>query len=463
MDELSVLRLQAPSDLSGGALGQAVSALLPCSVGVDFTSSTAGFRVSATDCALFVIDAPQVPADYFSGDELESAERAAEGDIDACLALPERWTGTIDVDLAIPLRQAKPAVYWRAVRSTDVVAGAIERLPWWQLANVLRDPEGGGRHVRYVVVEEPAVHFVAAAFSVVALGRCPDPSPLDRAARPDFTLPRPEQLWPLDRPVEAFAIDAVLSSRAAACAWAYLADAWSALDSTGELEFFGFRRVYATIPANGITEPTAQVTTGDLYKWATEEAAFDRLLAIRQVCSLYPDGGFIERAGDVQRAAEPIYAGLRREAVAEVFAAHRDARSLALGTARQSAEAALTAAKSVAERALASLAGIAGVVIARAASTPIDEKLADRLLLSIAGFALFLAVWAVIIEGRTMVAALDSLESDVREVGDILTPAQQRAVSELSLVKLAKRRIQVLRFTAPVAYLAVAVIAVIAR
>jgi hypothetical protein len=314
--------------------------------------------------------------------------------------------------------------------------------------------------MRYVSLHESEADYTSPMFSVVPIESAFENIP--RTPDLDDELTRPESLWPVT-PGSGDALTEAIASRATALAWARLADGFTPTGTVGRLEFFGFRRIVAEIPPEGITSTDAQKDTAALYKWASQPSEDDRLLAVRQVCSLYPDGGFVERAADVLRAAEPIYAGLRREAVAEVFAAQREARTVALTAARQAADAALTAAKSVGERTLAAVAGIGGIAVARAASTPVDAALAANLLLGVSVYTALLSLWSIFVEGPTMTTSLRSLEADLMVVGDILTKDQRREIATQSLVLAARRRAWIVRIAAPLAYAVVAIVALVVR
>src|SRR5258707_8860117 len=94
-------------------------------------------------------------------------------------------------------------------------------------------------------------------------------------------------------------LSGVLRSYAAASAWARLAKSVSVIDdSKALLEFFGFQRVRIEIGRDGLDDANAQRTSISMYAWATAEISPDRILAIRQVVSMYGDARVLRSADD---------------------------------------------------------------------------------------------------------------------------------------------------------------------
>jgi hypothetical protein len=261
-------------------------------------------------------------------------------------------------------------------------------------------------------------------------------------------------------PVGAEALRDALSRRAGALSWGWLSNSVHIDGNEASLEFFGYRRVPFSLVSDGVSPTEVANEVYRLYQWATADQSPDRVLAVRQVVSLHPGPRLPDRPADVRQAAQPLYDALRSNEVAAVLETQRQARAIAIETARQSAEAAQAAAKSATERTIASLAAVAGVVVANATAVlkPVD---AQGLAIAIAALLCFLATWTVFIEGPAISRPLRDLQSDFIAIARLLDVAERTAILGMSTVKSAERRARVARVSAPVVYLAAAAVSLL--
>jgi hypothetical protein len=406
------------------------------------------------------------PSSAFEGKELTRARRAWKGDINVAMSLTGQWSGDLTVHLAAALQNLDAARAWRAVRSTAVVVQELSAYPWWRTGELIHD---GNRGVVVAVVNESPVDLQTPSFAVVSLDRLVGSGPavprmVDRRSqvRSSSTtqlldgVPLPEELEPKAGFVGASALAEMLRPRADACAWAWLCNAMTvAKDQQGSyarLEFFGYRRrVFMLRPPGYAAAPEHRAL--DMYKWATAETSPDRVLAICQVVSLHEGPDLPTQPEDIVRAAEPLYQALRAGEVAAVLESQRQARSIAVESARGSADAAQAAAKSTAERTIASLAGVAGIAVANATAVLSDKNAVD-LALGIAGLFLFLAAWAIFVEGPTMRAPLNSFAADLPTIGYLLPEADRTAILNMDVLKTASHAVLRVRILAPIVYVA---------
>jgi hypothetical protein len=113
--------------------------------------------------------------------------------------------------------------------------------------------------------------------------------------------------------------------------------------------------------------------------------------------------------------------------VAAVLETQRQARSIAVDAARSAADAAQTGAKSTAERTIVSLAAVAGIAVANATAV-LSKADARGIAVGIAVLFVFLAAWAIFVEGPTMRAPLKSFASDLPTIGYLLPEADRAAI-----------------------------------
>jgi hypothetical protein len=406
------------------------------------------------------------PASAFTGEDLKRARAAWEGDIDAATTLPGKWSGNLTIDLAMPFarNESARAWSWRAARTAGAIMRELNAYPWWRARELVEDAE---RPVVVVLTAESNIEFRTATFAVVSLDRLPtvglpaggiaarrvEVRNASGAQLPDG-VPLPEQLEPNEGHVGAERLIETLRTRADACAWAWLSNSTTARDdeSAATVEYFGYRRRGFVLPPEGYVAASGE-RASKVYTWATAEASPDRILAIRQVVSLY-DGATLPNAPeDVIRAAEPLYLALRAGEVAAVLESQRQTRGIAVEAGRESAAAAQSAAKSAAERTIASLAAVAGIAVANA-TAGLSAKDARGLTIGIAALFGFLAMWATFIEGPAMRAPISSFKVDLPTIGHLLGPADRTAILGMRALKTASHAVLRARIATPIIYLA---------
>lgn len=446
-------------------LASAIDPLLDLATDVEILSDT-GFALALVGSALEVRQTPQAPEDHYSGADLEAALRARDGDSAAALALPGLWSARATVDLAAPLRSTQPPYSWRVVRDADVVADELAAHAWWDLASITRMSTG---LPIFVVLSEHPIRVLSTSLAVVSRDEASGidlpgaDHKIDQLATMSrvsaSSIPVPEELVPVLPVLGGHAAEARLRAAGAASALAWLASDVVVEDRVARLEFFGLRRVTCLIGPEGVLDPEHQRSLLALYEWATAEPSPDRFLAVRQVASVHEGDQLTAGGDDIRRAAEPVYRALRSDAVAEVFASQRQARQAGFDAARESADAVLAAAKAVGERTLAALAALGGLVIARATSTSVTPELIGQLGLGVALFTLSLAIWSVVIEGPTISLPVKTLDSDLKQVGDLLSDSERAAVLGMERVTRARKRALLVRVASPLAYLFVSLIA----
>jgi hypothetical protein len=469
-DGLRACRVTIPPAESEGiphrALIEAVSN--SADVHLRFRREQVSFELDATANSPFQFTSGPIgdPAAVFSGEELNRAHRAWGGDIDAAQSLRGEWSGDLSVNLAGPLQQGNGVQAWRAVRKTAVITQELAAYPWWRTQELIHD---GGRPVVITVVDESGVSAQTPAFAVLSLdqlaGTGPLPGGVDQrraqvesssAAQVPNGLPLPEELELDAGSAGADLLAAALRPRAEACAWAWLSNATRVSAGNVTLEYFGYRRRAFTLGPAGYTAVGGQ-RAFRMYKWATAEPSPDRVLAIRQVVSLYEQDDLPDRPGDIVRAAEPLYRALRAGEVAAVLESQRQARSIAVDAARESAEAAQSTAKSAAERTIASLAAVVGIAVANATAV-LSAADSRAIAIGIAALFVFLAFWAVFIEGPDMEAPISSFTADLPLIGHLLPPADRDAILKMQALKNASEAVRRVRIAAPSVYAAGALI-----
>jgi hypothetical protein len=401
------------------------------------------------------------PASVFEGDALQAAERAWQGDVSAASSLTGNWRGDVSVKLQSPFEKLVPSVAWRVVRNTSVLVNAFAEYPWWRSGELIREKQ---RPVIVGIVGEQGVVYRTPSFVAASLDVLPSLDvPVGMATRrkevesssasrlPD-ELPLPEELLPSAPEHADGRIEKALQPKAEASAWAWLSNSVVASGDGGTalLEFFGYRRKTFEVRGEGFTgEPGQQAFR--LYRWATVEESPDRILAVRQVVSLQDGADLPKRPDDVVTAAEPLYRALRAGEVAAVLETQRQARSIAIETARQGAEAAQAGAKSATERTIASLGAVAGVAVANATAVLSAED-SRGIALGIAALFIFLALWAVLVEGPPMRSPILSLGLDLPKVGYLLSKKEIDEILDMTVVKKARRSVLRVRIVTPLVY-----------
>lgn len=397
------------------------------------------------------------PTEAFPDDLREAAEKAWDENVDEALSLPGAWSAAITVDPTALLDRVPGGTEWRAFRDCGAVDRFLASGSWAETSRLVGSPPVG-----VVLWTGETVRVTTDALAVATLPDRPDvPAPVrwvgddDVPGVPDPSALRPRNAGPGDA---SSGLALTLWRLAAAAAWARMASGVTASKDGADpvLEFFGFRRTAHPIPANGDgLSGQACRDAYDLWAWATSDVSPDRLLAVRQVVSLYHDQSPWDRARDVRDSAQPVFLALRGDAVAEAFAQQRAARTFALDVARQSATAAAALARGAVERCLASLAAVGGVVVAES-GVGLGDGLAESLRALVAVFLAVLAVWSVVVEGPPVTAPTVKLKDDLNSVAPLLSPDERTSISELASVKVAKRHAWTARGAVPFAYLAAA-------
>lgn len=406
------------------------------------------------------------PSSVFDGLTLEAAQRAWQGDVGAAATLPGRWRGDVNVHLQSPLDAQVPQVAWRVVRTVAVLVDSFAMYPWWRAAELIGE---GDRPVILVVASEEGVSYGTPSFCVASLNVVQSASiPLGvearrhavktcSAARLPVGVALPEELLPSEGGPADERVRQMLEPRAEASAWAWLSNAVAIEDdATGaRLEFFGYRRKTFELGSEGYVSGLGRAY--DAYRWATMEESPDRVLAVRQVVSLQDGDRLPSRPDDVVTAAEPLYRALRAGEVAAVLETQRQARSIAIETARQSAEAAQAAAKSTAERTIASLAAVAGIAVAHATAV-LSATDARAIAIGIAVLFLFLALWAIFVEGPPLRSPILGFSEDLPKIGYLLSERERADILEMSVVKRARSTVLRIRIVTPAVYVVGAVL-----
>jgi hypothetical protein len=464
-DRLRNVRLVAPSGRTGEQLAECVTPLLAAVEDLELRTQS-GFVLGAEAESFVVRRSPEPVADYYSGPELPIAERARDGDVVAALSLAGDWSCAVVIDLSRPLEDGNPGVAWRVVRASNVITETLAGVSWWNMGSLLRAQAGP---LLCLVLGDEQLRLVTPSFAVVS----PDAPrmslawPTAKQSRVEMMSGRmfavgasylPEELIPLDPPIGAEELHDLLRQRASAMAWAWMANEAKIEDEKCTLEFFGLQRVRVEIGPDGLGSSAGPGSVA-LYEWVTTDPSPDRVLAVRQVVSIYQHGEFLSRGYDVRQAAEPIYRALRTDTVAEVFAGQRKARDLALTSSQQTADATLAAAKAVGERTLASLGGLGGLVIARAASTHVSQAVIGTIAFGIAVYAFLLALWTTFVEGPGITGPLSAFSADLPTLSDLLTQGQREEVLKLTTLRVARHRGWTVRVLAPLAYLGVVAVA----
>jgi hypothetical protein len=431
-----------------------------------FRREQASFELSASAGGVldFTSGPTGDPSSVFEGEELARADRAWKGNIAAAKSLYGEWSGDLTVDLAAPLQpQQTETRAWRAVRATEVLVRALAGYPWWRTGELIYEDT---RPVVIVVTDETEVDVRTATFAVVSLSRLAGSGPVPQgmgqrraqvqassAAQLPPGLPFPEELKPEQGSTGAPELTDALDQRAEACAWAWLSNtATISADSTYvSLEYFGYRRRIFKLGPAGYTAAANQQAFG-MYTWATTEPSPDRILAIRQVISLYERTDLPDRPQDIVRAAEPLYQALRVREVAAVIDSQRQARTIAVDAARKSADAAQSAAKSATERTIASLAAVVGIAVANATAV-LPAADARAIAIGIAALFAFLTIWAIFIEGPDMRAPLNSFKADLPTIGYLLSETDRTAILDMQALKVASHSVLRVRIAAPCVYI----------
>lgn len=414
--------------------------------------------------------------DTFDDDVLATARRAFDGDLSAALSLQADWSAELTIDRARLLEQSLPTAHWRVLDDVDALDAVLDSTPWWDLRALLQPDT-----VRPLVIalargdqalRVDTVGLVVCSFAHLAdrddVGFVSEDADVPIRPRRELAslpgLPDPAVLHPrhVGGAADAERTANALRQRGAAVCWALLASEIQHKTAHADLEFFGLQRqswpLDAAGPALSVEEHAAVF---GLWHSVVTSAGPDRLLAIRQVVSIYREAPW-SHAADVARSADSLFVALRADAVAEAFRSQRDARALALTVARQTAEATTGLAKNAVERSLAVLAAVGGIIVARTAKTLTVDQAADlRRLLG--AYLLLLVPWSFFLEGRAVTMAIGALKCDLATFSELVPASEQKAILATHTVKRARSHAWVVRVVVPIAYAAAASVTVLVR
>ncbi|MGB3770495.1 MAG: hypothetical protein WBA00_05085 [Rhodococcus sp. (in: high G+C Gram-positive bacteria)] len=190
-----------------------------------------------------------------------------------------------------------------------------------------------------------------------------------------------------------------------------------------------------------------------LRDWALHDLSPDRLLAVRQIVSLYDDTSApFAHAADIQASAEMVYIGLRSDAVAEAVKGAREAHAQAQEAARQTVKNATEMLKGASERSLAALVAVGAVLMANAGRV-LPDDIGRLLIVLVALFLCALAIASALLEGPLLALPARKLRDDLAHQGGLLTSEQRAAVNLLPSLVSARKRIVIMRWAVPITYL----------
>jgi hypothetical protein len=432
---------------------------------LEITGRVSGYelRIRTIQGDMEVVDVPSVdPYTIFAeAPDLANAREAWEHDVDAALKLPLEWHVTAFLKLEQVLTQIPEDVDLSIAMTSGTILRHFHDAGFVNLSRCV--PAEPKRRV-YVSLTEDAnpVHLGAISFitatrpTVVTLPALATPLPAESLPK-DASLVLPCYLLPIDSHsnIENAEIWKDLTnfcrSAAAAATWVMLASDVNILDQRVDVEFFGYRRIQFKVPE--LREFNTIKTSGALHlrEWAFQEVSPDRLLAIRQVVSLYDRDNPFDHAPDIKTSAELIYVGLRSDAVTEVVKSSRDAQSQAYETVRQALKSSQDLIKSAMERFLAGLVAVGAVTIANASRVLADD-ISRLLMLFVAAFFAVLAIVAVAIEGPLLSLQMKHLDADVQRSTSLLTSEQRKEITQSSSVQATRLRLRLVRLFIPLIY-----------
>jgi hypothetical protein len=428
--------------------------LVPYAVHVEVTGHRDGAALALrlVGDRLEVVGVPTGEArDLFdSRADIELARAAFDGDADAALKLPMRWSvsGTFDLAKAMDAEQRVRAALDPATVTAYITGTAS--------ADAGRVATPSGHNVFVALTGTSSVQLGSV---VLAGARAPDPQlvllpietldgePAAQGISAAHLLRRPGTR----APAEWVAAAGHLEKLAAELVWMSLATSVDDRPSGRVLTFHGYKKASFPLPAHAAW--TADRIDGALAlrEWAFRDPGPDRLLAIRQVVSLYGDEDVFAFARDVVASAEVVYVGLRTDAVAEAVKSTREAQAHAQDAARQAVKTSHDLVKAAAERMLAALVALGAVLIANASRT-LPDDVSRNLLLLVAAFLVFLAALSALVEGPLLALVPSKLRADLSQT-TLLTDTQRDRVDRMPSLESARARITIVRWVVPGAHL----------
>lgn len=416
----------------------------------------------------------------FAATDLAAARNAWEGNIEAALSLTGPWRATAGIDPAQLLQRADETRRWYVLSDVEALLSLLNEQPWWKLGGLLEGPKStvilingapldldlrtAKFSIRSLAADAQALanpSYKAEAPIVSYVSRAPG-SIMAEMPIPSTLAPDPDRKPP---PASCMAeVYTRLWSYCAATVWAWLASSVESEDPHSlTLEFFGLQRIrhvlQLDVPKISVDQCRASYR---LWQWAAGSDTPDKLLAARQVISLYRDVPPWPQASDVQSVAESIFVALRSDATAEAFRLQRETRALSLEVARATASAAIDLGKDAIQRCMAALAAIGGIIVAQTTHVITDSQ-ASKLRLLIGAFLIIMVGWSVFIDGPPATIAINSLPKDIGTLGELLSLGQREQVLNLDILKRARRHSIIVRVAVPVAYAIAAAAAFVLR
>jgi hypothetical protein len=414
--------------------------------------SSQPFRLTRTASgALEVASTPNfAPDDLFAGNELLTAQNAWEGDAAAAETLEWSWSVSCQLDLS-RLVNADGNRMDVALRP-DAVEAAFESVDFEDLKRLV--PKGGRRV--FVSLDGDAEPLNAGAISILSLSTqldmvvLPDRTvelPGERPRSIDTAIPSPTSLLPSDTGTSWSTVRQSLSRAAALATWIQIADKFE----TPHVEYLGFKRTVFDLPSIGEFSQEAAAATLRLRTWAFAEESPDRIMALRQVISLYTDPGPFDSADEVRYSAEPLYVGLRSDAVAEVVRSFREAQTYALDVVHETLQATQSALKSTVERLIAGGIAVAGTIIANI-SAKVPAETTNWLLAGVGAFFLMLLAVFFVVESPALGLPLENLDDDLGKSAGLLPAARRTELVSSKSVVATRTRVTVVRLTVAFVY-----------
>ena len=204
---------------------------------------------------------------------------------------------------------------------------------------------------------------------------------------------------------------------AACCTSIWTEVASGSSDST--LEFFGYKRVEFPLPNTWTEFQMSGACT--LRDWAFSQKSPDRLLAVRQIISLYTDSPF-DFVEEILASADPIYFALRSDATAEALRDTRDAETHAHQAVRLTAQGSVDLTKSAGERSLAGLIAVGAAAIANVTKV-LDASVTTTILGFIGGYFIVILLLFLFIDRRAIALPIEQLDSELRRKVTYLSPS----------------------------------------
>lgn len=407
---------------------------------------------------------------FYEKEAVELANRAWNRDVDAALQLPLKWDIEVDIRLEKIIQTANLEVQV-SIGSTSLLE-EFAQLDLDSVAVVF--PRHGKRRI-FVCVEAPyeclhlgSVSFVGTATGSSSTGLVESievPENVYRLggeAGLDIS-PVPSELLEIGAQDPGNYWDSIRQRCevvAGILAWKMIAS--DVFEENGKVfvDIRGLKRTRFELPNPNSYSLEDAKAVYRLYSWTFYDKSPDRLLATRQVVSLYSDSDAIKYSADILESAQVVYAGLRNDSVAEALRNVREAESRALDTVRASVRSVQDLAKSATERLLASLVAVGGVVVADDTHS-VSIHTGRLLLLIIVAFIGFLALVAAVIEGPLLSLPFDKLGADLEGVISPMSEEQRRRIITLPSVEATKRQVLILRIFIPSVYVVTIVLVVL--